>query len=59
MPVKAVALVFGNEGNGVSEAVLNACDQNIFIEMESFESLNVAVAAGICMYHMRGNVHAS
>ena len=45
------ALIFGNEGNGVSEEILKMSDQNIIIEMSAFESLNVAVAAGICMYH--------
>lgn len=48
-----VALVLGNEGSGVSEAVIDACDHSVIIEMNAFESLNVAVAAGICMYHFR------
>ena len=47
------ALVFGNEGKGVSEEILNLCDDLIFIEMQQFESLNVAVAAGICCYKFR------
>ena len=46
----AFALVFGNEGKGVSEEVLRLADTHVFIEMHTFESLNVAVAAGICMY---------
>ncbi|PWM54616.1 MAG: RNA methyltransferase, partial [Dielma fastidiosa] len=37
----------------VSEAILNLCDDRIFIEMNRFESLNVAVAAGICCYAFR------
>lgn len=48
-----VALIFGNEGSGVKEEVVAASDASIIIEMASFESLNVAVAAGICMYHFR------
>lgn len=44
------AMVFGNEGQGVSEEVLVLSDENIIIEMKTFESLNVAVAASICMY---------
>ena len=44
------ALVFGNEGSGVSEDVLHLADTHVYIEMDTFESLNVAVAAGICMY---------
>ncbi len=43
------ALVFGNEGSGVSQSVLELADENIIIEMAGFESLNVAIAAGICM----------
>lgn len=49
-------LVFGNEGSGVSQQVLDACDESIKIPMEGFESLNVAVAAGICMYEFRYGV---
>lgn len=45
-----LALVFGNEGSGVSEEVLHLADIHVYIEMNTFESLNVAVAAGICMY---------
>ena len=33
-----------------SEEVLRLADTHVFIEMHTFESLNVAVAAGICMY---------
>lgn len=43
-------LLMGNEGQGVHEQLLKLCDQNVYIEMQTFESLNVAVAAGICMY---------
>ncbi len=43
-------LIMGNEGQGVREDILALTDQNIYIEMDTFESLNVAVAAGICMY---------
>lgn len=48
-----IALVFGNEGNGVRKEVLDAADERLYIEMNTFESLNVAVAAGICMYRFR------
>lgn len=48
-----IALIFGNEGNGASKEVLAATDKNIFIEMNDFESLNVAVAAGITMYYFK------
>ncbi|MBR2812289.1 MAG: RNA methyltransferase [Solobacterium sp.] len=48
-----LAFVFGNEGQGVSKAVQEASDGYLRIEMDGFESLNVAVAAGIVMYHYR------
>lgn len=48
-----LALVFGNEGNGVSQEVQDFCDERVYIEMNTFESLNVAVAAGICMYSFK------
>lgn len=44
------ALLFGHEGQGVDPALLQASDASVYIEMEQFESLNVAIAAGICMY---------
>ena len=47
------AIVFGNEGNGVSKEVLDKCDMNIRIDMNSScESLNVGVSSGIVLYHM-------
>lgn len=46
-----IALVIGNEGNGMSEEFLNACDMKIKIPMKgSIESLNASVAAGILIY---------
>lgn len=50
VPIKRHVLIMGNEGKGVSEEVLHQSDENVYIEMDTFESLNVAVAAGICMY---------
>ncbi len=47
-----LALVMGNEGNGVSQAVLALTNKNLYIPIiGEAESLNVAVAAGILMYH--------
>lgn len=48
-----VAIVLGNEGNGVKNTIIDLCDASIMIEMSAFESLNVAVAGGICMYYFR------
>ncbi len=45
------AIIVGNEGNGLSEDVINSCDDTVFIPMRNeMDSLNVAVAAGILMY---------
>ena len=49
-----MAFVFGNEGQGVREAVLAACDVNVIIPIHQCESLNVGVAASIIMYLYRG-----
>ena len=59
MPLQSVdasekmAFVFGNEGQGVSEEIQQLSDQRVRIEMDGFESLNVAVAAGIIMYRFQ------
>lgn len=46
-----VAILMGDEGSGVSDAVLKACDAIIKIPMTGkAESLNVSVAAGIILY---------
>jgi RNA methyltransferase, TrmH family len=48
------ALILGNEGNGVSPAILSATDQNLYVPIYGkAESLNVAMAAGILMYHLK------
>lgn len=44
-------VVLGNEGNGVSQNVLNLVDQSVYIPMQgNAESLNVGIAAAIVMY---------
>src|SRR5699024_7011663 len=48
------ALIVGNEGAGISEAVLKEAGQKVKIPIfGEAESLNVSVAAGILMYKMR------
>ncbi len=42
-------LVIGNEGQGISEDVLEACSEWVYIQMASFESLNAAIAGSILM----------
>ena len=52
-PINKIAIILGNEGQGVSHRILSMADSRVKIEMSSFESLNVAVAAGIFCYHWR------
>lgn len=45
------AVVFGNEGNGVSDEIIQGADEKVFIPMSGkAESLNVSVAAAIVIY---------
>lgn len=48
-----MAIVFGNEGNGVSNDILSQAHSRIYIPMQgSAESLNVATSAAIVLYHI-------
>lgn len=50
----AIALVIGNEGNGISRLVKEKCDLSISIPMKgSINSLNASNAAAILMYAVR------
>ena len=52
--LKTAAVVIGNEGNGVSSIVEDACDKHIILPMSgNAESLNASVAAGIIMWEMQ------
>ena len=48
-----MAFVVGNEHDGVSEEVLRETDVNCRIEMENYDSLNVAIATGIVLHRFR------
>ena len=49
-----LAMVMGNEGQGLRSLTRKCCDQLIAIPMHgSVESLNVSVATGICLYEAR------
>ncbi|MFV0479016.1 MAG: TrmH family RNA methyltransferase [Anaerorhabdus sp.] len=48
-----LAIILGNEGQGISDAILEKADQSVKIEMNQFDSLNVAVAAGIGLYYFK------
>ncbi len=48
---RSVALVFGNEHAGISEAVLKHCDGNFIIPQMGFvQSLNISVACAVTLY---------
>ncbi len=50
---KKFVIIVGNEGSGLSEEVINLCDEFIYIDMNSAcESLNVAVATSIILYEL-------
>lgn len=50
-----VAIIFGNEVNGVSQETIDACDGCIEIEQYGTKhSLNISVCAGILLYHFSG-----
>ena len=52
-PEEKSAYVFGNEVDGVDDAVLPYCEQAIEIPQEGTKhSLNVSVSGGIVMYHL-------
>ncbi len=47
---KGMAVVFGNEGNGLNHKEIRVCDKSIYINTNpKVESLNVAVATGIIL----------
>jgi TrmH family RNA methyltransferase len=46
------AVIIGSEGSGISEGVAAACEHSLYIPIQSAQSLNAAVAAGIIIYEM-------
>ena len=52
--LKQMAVVIGSEGQGVSQAVMDACTEYLIIPMNPrCESLNAAIAASIVMWQMK------
>ena len=48
-----LAIVIGNEGNGISSEIKNKCKKNIYLKMDNkCESLNAGVSASIIMYEV-------
>ena len=49
-------LIMGHEGKGISQEILNVCDEVVTIEMQAgIKSFNVGVAASLIMYRL---IHA-
>ncbi|WP_067730644.1 TrmH family RNA methyltransferase [Oceanobacillus damuensis] len=55
VPEEKVAIVLGNEGAGVQDELMELADRIVTIPIYGkAESLNVSIAAGILMYHLKG-----
>jgi 23S rRNA (guanosine2251-2'-O)-methyltransferase len=51
---KNIALIVGNEVTGIDKSILKLCEVHLQIPMHGKkESLNVAVAASMALYHLR------
>ncbi|MEK4304994.1 TrmH family RNA methyltransferase [Oceanobacillus sp. FSL K6-0251] len=49
-----IALIFGNEGAGVKESLLEKADERVTIPiLGKAESLNVSIAAGVLLYYLK------
>lgn len=48
-----MAFIVGNEGNGMNKDILQKCDYVGYIPINTIESLNVAIAGSIMMYHFK------
>ena len=49
--VNSCAIILGNEGSGVRSEIMDLADEIVRIDMCNIDSLNVATAAAIVMYH--------
>ena len=53
LPNQRIGVIIGNEGNGVSDELISACDRTITLPMtEKVESLNAGVAGSIMMFEI-------
>jgi tRNA (guanosine-2'-O-)-methyltransferase len=51
---RPLCVAFGNEHDGISEALRRACDERVFIPMAGFvESFNVSVACAVTLAELR------
>lgn len=46
-------IIFGNEGQGISAKVANLASKKVYIPIQSAESLNVAICAGIILHKLQ------
>jgi 23S rRNA (guanosine2251-2'-O)-methyltransferase len=53
-PIQNIALIVGNEITGLDDSVLKSIDKKVQIPMSGHkESFNVAIAAGVALYHLK------
>jgi len=48
-----IALVLGNESRGMKSEILAICDDRFLIDINTVDSLNVAIAGSIIMYQFK------
>ncbi|WP_173915886.1 RNA methyltransferase [Halobacillus sp. Marseille-Q1614] len=54
-PSSSAALLLGNEGQGIADSYVELSSDQVYIPIYGkAESLNVAIAGGILMYHLKG-----
>ena len=59
-PDQPLALVFGNEHEGVTNTAMEAADGLVHIPMKGFtESFNISVSAAICLYALQEKIAGS
>ena len=57
IPIENIALIVGSEVEGISPAVLDACDEIVSIPMIGVKkSLNVSVATGIALFAITAKI---
>ena len=53
LDLKRSCVIIGNEAHGVSAETIDCCTGSVIVPIQSAESLNAGVAAGILMWEMR------
>lgn len=60
LPQSAIGWVFGAEGQGLSQDILDVCAMRVRIPLAAgVESLNVAAAAAVCLFERRRRVESA